>query len=144
MHHNPDFLEIQKSKMLINLSNHSSTRWSTAQIQTAVQLFGETHDLPFPNISPDADLHNVFSLAEEYVQKCHVLIQERLAIGENPGHAIHVMGEMTFVYQFVKLAAAAGLRCVASTTERIAVDHPDGSKTSEFRFVRFRDYESLR
>jgi hypothetical protein len=52
---------------------------------------------------------------------------------------------MTFVYQFVKLATAgatgAGLRCVASTTERRAVDHPDGSKTSEFRFVRFREYE---
>lgn len=60
---------------------------------------------------------------------------------QHPAHAIHVMGEMTFVYQFVKLATAAGLRCVASTTERRAVDHPDGSKTSEFRFVRFRDYD---
>lgn len=57
--------------------------------------------------------------------------------------AIHVMGEMPFVYQFVKLATAAGLCCVASTTERTAVDHPDGSKTSEFRFIRFREYEQM-
>lgn len=61
--------------------------------------------------------------------------------GTHENNAIHVMGEMTFVYQFVKQASAVGLRCVASTTERIAVDKPDGTKVSEFRFVRFREYE---
>jgi hypothetical protein len=65
-----------------------------------------------------------------------------LTSNQRPAHAIHLMGEMTFVYQFVQRATAAGLRCIASTTERRTVDHPDGSKTSEFCFVRFRNYES--
>jgi hypothetical protein len=84
------------------------------------------------------------------VQKCQALIQQQApsdkqqaTSNKRPESAIHVMGEMTFVHQFVKRATAAGLRCVASTTERLAVDHPDGSKTSEFRFVRFRDYEKM-
>lgn len=56
--------------------------------------------------------------------------------------AVDVMGEMTFVCQFVKRATAGGLRCVASTTERIATENADGAKTSEFRFAQFRDYAS--
>jgi hypothetical protein len=148
--------------MLINISNHASAKWSAAQKQTANRLFGEIRDVPFPAIDPQADLNSIIAVAQDYVQKCQALIQRpatndqrqttstqrpRSAFlffngsGAEQANAIHVMGEMTFVYQFVKLAAAAGLRCVASTTERISVDNADGSKTSEFRFVRFRDYE---
>jgi hypothetical protein len=139
--------------MLLNLSNHAVAKWSAAQKQAAEQRFGEIHDLPFPVIAPNADLNSIITLAQEYVQKCRNQfdhLQNPASSIKDPASAIHVMGEMTFVYQFVKLATAgaygatgAGLRCVASTTERRAVDHPDGSKTSEFRFVRFREYEAL-
>jgi hypothetical protein len=130
--------------MLINLSNHEFGRWSAKQQQAAEQLFGEVCDFLFPVIDPNADLKTLIELAHDYIRKCRDMLDD--AAIRNPQSAmkksaIHVMGEMTFVYQFVKLAVAAGLRCVASTTERIAVDHPDGSKTSEFRFVQFRDYE---
>lgn len=130
--------------MLLNLSNHPAAKWSAAQIQAAEKAFGDLRDVPFPVIAPNADLNAIIALAQEYVQKCRNQFDHR----QNPASsikdhqsAIHVMGEMTFVYQFVKRATAAGLRCLASTTERRAVDHPDGSKTSEFRFVRFRDYD---
>ena len=123
--------------MLINLSNHESGRWSEKQRQAAVQLFGEVQDFPFPAVDSAATLPNVIELAQSYLQSCLFMV----APGALPTAAVHVMGEMTFVYQFVKFAAAAGLRCVASTTERIAVDKPDGGKMSEFRFVAFRDYE---
>lgn len=129
--------------MLLNLSNHAVAKWSAAQIQAAEKDFGEIHDLPFPVIAPDSDLHTIIALAQEYVQKCQDFIQQQVTSNQQQVSAIHVMGEMTFVYQFVRLATAAGLRCVASTTERIAVDHPDGSKTSEFCFVRFREYEKM-
>jgi hypothetical protein len=132
--------------MLLNLSNHASAKWSAAQKQAANRLFGEVRDMPFPAIDPAADLDNIVALAQEYVQKCKEQLdrnQQRTTSNQHPAHAIHIMGEMTFVYQFVKLATAAGLHCVASTTERIALDHPDGSKTSEFRFVRFREYERM-
>jgi hypothetical protein len=123
--------------MLINLSNHESGRWSARQKQAAAQLFGEVRDFPFPAIDPSVKLERIAELAQSYIQSCRYMIPE----SEIKQSAVHVMGEMTFVYQFVKLAAVAGLRCVASTTERIAVDQADGSKTSEFRFVQFRDYE---
>lgn len=136
--------------MLLNLSNHASNQWSPAQIQAAQTEFGDLRDLPFPAIAPSADFNTIIALAQEYVQKCQTLIPQQTQSGKQPAtsnqrqtSAIHIMGEMTFVYQFVKRATAAGLRCVASTTERRAVDHPDGSKTSEFRFVRFRDYEQI-
>ncbi len=115
-------------------------------MQAAAQSFGEVRDLPFPAIAPNADLNTIIVIAQEHVQKCRNQFdhfQNPESSIKDPESAIHVMGEMTFVYQFVKLATAAGLRCVASTTERLAVDHPDGSKTSEFRFVRFRDYEKM-
>jgi hypothetical protein len=125
--------------MLINLSNHESGRWSTKQKQAAEQLFGEVRDFPFPAIDPAASVEKIIELAQSYLQSCQFMILQ--SVPQAGQSAIHVMGEMTFVYQFVKLSTVAGLRCVASTTERIAVDHPDGSKTSEFRFVQFRDYE---
>lgn len=132
--------------MLLNLSNHAAAKWSAAQKQIAEQRFGEVRDMSFPVIDPNADLETITELAHDYVRKCRDILNA--AAIRNPQSAIeksaiHVMGEMTFVHQFVKLATAAGLRCVASTTERLAVDHPDGSKTSEFRFVRFRDYEKM-
>lgn len=122
--------------MLINLSNHESSRWSVKQKQAA-QLFGEIRDFPFPTVDPAAKLPQLIELAQSYLQSCLFM----MAPAEIAFSAVHVMGEMTFVYQFVKLATAAGLRCLASTTERIAVDKPDGGKMSEFRFVAFRDYE---
>jgi len=124
--------------MLINLSNHESARWSEKQRQAAAQFFGEVQDFPFPTVDPAATLPNVMELAQSYLQSCLFMV----APAALSSSAVHVMGEMTFVYQFVKLATASGLRCVASTTERIAVDKPDGGKISEFRFVAFRDYEA--
>ena len=123
--------------MLINLSNHESSRWSEKQRQAAAQLFGEVQDFPFPPVDPAATLPQLIELAQSYLQSCLFMIP----VAALPTSAVHVMGEMTFVYQFVKLAAATDLRCVASTTERIAVDKPEGGKISEFRFVAFRDYE---
>jgi hypothetical protein len=58
--------------------------------------------------------------------------------GEN--YVIHVAGEVTFVHHFVLLCQSAGVLCVAATTERVVVENPDGSKTSTFRFVKFRPY----
>jgi hypothetical protein len=53
------------------------------------------------------------------------------------------MGEFTFTYQFVKEMEKRNIPCVASTTERIVTDNPDGSKTTVFKFVQFRPYFEL-
>ena len=50
------------------------------------------------------------------------------------------MGEMTFTYALAQKLKNAGIPCVASTTVREVIDHGDGRKEAQFRFVRFRPY----
>ena len=50
------------------------------------------------------------------------------------------MGEMTLTFRIVELLKAQGIRCVASTTERIVTDLTDNRKETQFSFVQFREY----
>ena len=131
--------------MFINLSNHPLDGWSREQISAAVQACGlpEIIDLPFPAIPPEAGHMEVHGLACE--------MRDKVVEMAGPGrHVVHVMGEMTFVHAFVDVMRYAGVSrtgkgaasftCVASTTRRIAMDGPDGTKTSRFEFVQFRKY----
>ncbi len=121
--------------MLINLSNHPSTDWPASQRQRALAQYGEIVDLAFPDIPPDWPLERIQELAAEFLQAC---LQ---TVGDSSRAAtVHVMGEMTFVYQFVRLAEDRGIPCVASTTRRIVEDREDGARISRFEFVRFRPY----
>ena len=53
---------------------------------------------------------------------------------------IHVMGEMTFTFMVITRLKELGIKCVASTTERKTTYNDDGTKVSEFQFVKFREY----
>lgn len=117
--------------MFINLTNHPSSLWSEDQL-AAAEHFGEVVDIPFPDISPEADEEEINSMAEDYVEKI-------LSYGNDKDITVHVMGEMTFVYALVMRLKALGITCVASTTERM-VKEVDGKKISEFKFVQFREY----
>lgn len=119
--------------MLINLSNHPSSKWSPMQIQRARELFGSIIDFPFPSVNPSASLEEIKGLVK-------IVAEKVLTLSPNQGDLIiHVMGELTFCYQFVDTMRKKGIRCVASTTERIA-ENSDNIKTSFFNFVDFRDY----
>lgn len=122
--------------MLINLSNHPSTRWNDKQIQTTLATYRSVHDIAFPNIPPAATAEEVQKLAATYVQQ----ILELANKPENQPFAAHVMGEMTFMYRVVSLLLRANIKCVASTTERDTIENADGSKTFKFNFVQFREY----
>lgn len=121
--------EKSKSFMLLNLSNHPSANWPPGQWNTAIEQFGSVQDLPFPQINPNANADEIEQLAEEYETKVRLL---------NPS-AIHIMGEMTFTYKLVNRLKAIGISCIASTTER-TTEEENGTKTSVFKFVRFRSY----
>lgn len=128
----------EKCNMLINLSNHPLDTWSDQQKQEAEKQFGRIVDLQFPPIAPESDLDQIAQIATEYVDICFKQFEQ-----ENPSsfqNAVHVMGEMTFVYQFVKMMSELGVVCVASTTRRIVVAADQNEKTSKFEFVRFRPY----
>lgn len=119
--------------MFINFSNHPSDKWPANQLQAAHQ-YGEIVDLPFPNINPEADEKYITDLANKYAVKIEKLSAHHKVI-------VHVMGEMNFLYSFVKRMRAQGIVCVASTTKRIVRELSGDRKESFFQFVQFRMYE---
>ena len=118
--------------MLLNLSNHPSAKWPPDQMQTATQQYGSIEDLPFPQINPHWSADQVVQLAEQY----YIQIRQ---LDPFPT-AVHLMGELTFTFALVTKLKAAGISCVASTTERIVNFEQNGNKHSTFRFIHFRQY----
>lgn len=119
--------------MFINISNHPSSQWGREQQQAAEQ-WGAIVDEAFPTIAGAASTNEVSALAVDYAG---IIVRQY-----KPGRdVVHVMGEMTFTYALVSRLRAAGFECVASATQRIKQQMPDGSFISEFRFQAFRNYE---
>lgn len=118
--------------MLINLSNHPSQYWDKKQKEAAL-CYGRVVDIPFPVVAPDAESHELQTLAHDCVLKI-------LAMGKPEEITVHIMGEMTFTFLVVTRLKEMGIRCVASTTERKTTYNADGTKVSEFSFVKFREY----
>lgn len=121
--------------MMINLSNHPLKDWTEEQATTARQKFNTIVDIPFPEVDPSWEISAVFNLATIYAKQC----LQSLEKSTDPHNAIHVMGELTFCFQFVRLMQQHGIVCLASTTERIAEVTADG-KVSRFVFRNFRPY----
>ena len=122
--------------MLINLSNHPSTRWNEKQIQVGLEQFQSIQDLPFPNVPPAANERTIQKMAKQLVLQ----IKEIQKNSPKETFAVHVMGEMTLIFRVIKLLKRANIKCVASTTERNTIENEDGSKTFLFNFVQFREY----
>lgn len=123
--------------MLVNLSNHVSSKWSNKQLCEA-QKYGTVIDIQFPNIDPTASKAEIYRLADDYLNRIMPLVRS-----ENTTHdetTVHVMGEMTFVHAFVTRAEQFNIKCIASTTQRVVEELPDGKKTVTFEFVQFRHY----
>ena len=121
--------------MLINLSNHPVKNWSEKQITAAKEEYGEIMDLPFPLINPNASEDDIEKIAQKYFNIC---INE-FSHFPNRNNAVHIMGELTFTFTLVNRLLTNNIICVASTTERNAVEL-NGKKIAEFKFVRFRKY----
>ena len=119
--------------MFVNISNHPASHWAPEQT-SAAKKHGEIFDIVFPIIGARSTASEVATLADKF--------SSDIVTKYNPStDVIHIMGEMTFTYALVKRLRMAGFRCVASTTERIKQQLPDGGFVSEFRFQSFRDYE---
>lgn len=118
--------------MLLNLTNHPSTRWSEEQLAAAVEAYGEVQDLQFPNIPSGASTAEVEEMADDYLQQ----------VLEISPSAVHLQGEFTFVYALVHRLQRLGIPVVASTSERI-VEEREGEKMVRFNFVQFRAYPDV-
>lgn len=118
--------------MFINLTNHPSDKWGEDQM-AAASLYGEIVDWPFPMVKPSASHDDIRLLAEDIHSAIINKYGKRIA-------AIHIMGELTLCHALILLFRTDGITCIASTTERIASESSDGTKTSLFKFVQFREY----
>ena len=118
--------------MFINLSNHPFATWSPSQL-SAAREYGELQEIAFPNIDPELSKASV----QEEATACVTKILETYPT-ENL--TVHIMGELTFCYYAIRLLKTAGIRCVASTTERIVEKSEDYQKLVRFSFVQFREY----
>jgi hypothetical protein len=119
--------------MLINLSNHPSNNWTTRQIEAAKE-YGEVKDLPFPAIDPFASTEDISELADQYCVEIVNILNKHSA-----NSAVHLMGELTFCFVLVYKLQHKGIKCLASTTERLVTENGN-AKTVEFNFCRFREY----
>lgn len=121
--------------MLINLSNHPISVWSKKQLSAAEKKYTQIIDLPFPLIPPEDSKYSINRKAESYKKKCVKI----LSASKDKNNAVHIMGELTFTVAVVNLLKQNNIMCIASTTRRVAVQN-DNSKTSYFKFVKFREY----
>ena len=121
-------------KVFVNLSNHASVNWQKEQ-REAAEKYGEIVDVPFPYVSSLFSEADIDAIGKETVKK----------ITEMDPTAVMCQGEFTLTYRIVTELLKKGIPCVAACTERIAreIVSEDGTilKTSEFRFVRFRNYD---
>lgn len=118
--------------VFLNLSNHPSAEWEKEQIDAA-RKYGEVVDEQFPQVNPEDSIDDIKKLAE----KTAVALVERYG---NEALTVHVMGEMTLTCELVRLLKDAGVRCLASCTQRNVEDKGNGDKVSHFKFVQFREY----
>lgn len=116
----------------INISNHPSARWEAAQLKAACIIGGSVVDYPFPPVNPQATTSDVDTHMRNFIMGIPIAHDD----------VVHIMGEMGFVFAFVKEMQRRGIRCVQSTTERVSVENEDGTKTTKFNFVQFRDYST--
>lgn len=121
--------------MLINLSNHPTAEWSEKQLQQATIKYGEVVDISFPAVPPEAGTDEVRQLAFDTVNDICTKYT-------NQSFAVHIMGELTFVYIAVQEFQRRGIECIASTSLRKVSFSANGEKVSQFHFVRFREYPS--
>lgn len=119
--------------MIINFSNHHSSKWSEFQIQEA-QKFGTIIDLNFPLIDPNSSEKDICILSDQYVKKI-----TELSNGEPC--TIHIMGEMTLTFTIITRLKQLNYKCIASTTKREVNWIDPNVKKAHFSFIRFREYK---
>lgn len=122
--------------MLINLSNHPSALWDADQMNTAVGRFGKVVDIPFPAVSPEADLPEVVNLARDFFDKIISILSKE----SDKNNAVHLMGEFAFTYTLANFLRVVKIKTILSTTKREKWVDENGNDVSRFRFIRFRDY----
>lgn len=113
-----------------------SVNWDKKQLNAARELYGSIVDIKFPEIPPESGLPEIKNLVTKYTG----LIDGYFSSVTEVSNAVHLMGEFTFTYNLVEELRKKNITVIASTTKRNIVKENNGSKISQFQFVRFRNY----
>ena len=108
--------------------------WDEKQLLKAREMGDSLRDIPFPMVSPSWSHEEILKFAESEVKR----IKDATVNFDNA--IVHIMGEHTLVYNVIRLLKLEGVKCVASTTERVTEILPSGEKISKFNFIAFREY----
>lgn len=117
--------------IFLNLSNHASDDWESAQREAALALATQIMDLPFPAVPPDATTQDIETMACDLVKK----------VPQNVICAM-VQGEFTLTYALIQKLEARKVKCLAATSQRDVEVSADGTRTGRFRFVQLRAYRN--
>ena len=119
--------------MFLNISNHKSENGSANQTNEA-EKYGKIIDIPFPAVNPRESDEYMNDLVDEYYQK----------VMEYEKPTVMVQGEFVFTYRLVNQLKQAGIKVVASCSERRVTEEIDENgctiRRSQFEFVKFREY----
>ena len=124
--------------MLVNVSNHPSTKaWPKNQVEAARQ-YGEVVDMPLPYLGPETTLEQTEAAADEYCAKICAMKPK----------AVLVNGESVFVFQLVKRLLDAGQNAMCTRSQRRVVEvrlfGRMPLRTSRYRFEAFVPYGTPR
>ena len=132
-----DYQPIDKL-MFINISNHPYEQWDSDQKEAAAK-YGECIDIPFPSVDEKGDEDYIAKLADDYLLK----VLKQIGKHNKKGITVHLMGEMTFSVALLERLKRNYIQCVASTSQRQALEIGNGKKESVFKFMKFRKYYEL-
>ncbi len=119
--------------MFINHTNHTSERWSEAQLK-ASEKYGTILDVPFPAVAPEQSEAEVRELAER--NAAELLMKKP--------DAVLCQGEYTYTFCMVEFLKAHGIPVLAACSKRVTLEvvdeYQNTRRESSFEFVRYRQY----
>lgn len=119
--------------MFINLTNHSSEYWGYKQIN-ASQEYGEIIDIRPPVITGETKDEEISELVESYVKRIIDLAPA----------CILVQAEYVFTHRLVNQLKKRNIFVVAAVSDKRSIEflneNNNTERTSEFEFVRYREY----
>ena len=123
-------------KLLINVSNHPSSKWEEGQKQGWDVII----DIPFPSVDPSSSEEEVKKMASDLHEAIFKIALEK---GGEFDYYVMLQGEFSLCYMtYEKLRREGFFKIALPTTSREAVEETTSTgetiKKSVFRFIRWR------
>lgn len=119
--------------MLLNITNHPSSRWSDTQKSEAAK-FREIVDIPFPRIRPETSEAEIDELVKQYLLQVERYVEP----------VVLLQGEFIFTYRLIVALKKKGVRVVACQSDIERNEFQDENqntvKNTVYKFGCFREY----